>query len=149
MMAKKNKVSGRFTGFVKFIFFVYVASIIFGTLIRIPLVSDDTENISLANGYTISAYSIILDVKEDNKIDVTENITVNWKSRYHHGIYKFTPEWLQYTDKNGNTIKRKSTVSNLRSTSDPYTTDWVKKKARIKLGSASEYVSLGEKTYNI
>lgn len=149
MMAKKNKVSGRFTGFVKFIFFVYVASIIFGTLIRIPLVSDDTENISLANGYTISAYNIILDVKEDNKIDVTENITVNWKSRYHHGIYKFTPEWLQYTDKNGNTIKRKSTVSNLRSTSDPYTTDWVKKKARIKLGSASEYVSLGEKTYNI
>lgn len=149
MMAKKNKVSGRFTGFVKFIFFAYVASIIFGTLIRIPLVSDDTENISLANGYTISAYNIILDVKEDNKIDVTENITVNWKSRYHHGIYKFTPEWLQYTDKNGNTIKRKSTVSNLRSTSDPYTTDWVKKKARIKLGSASEYVSLGEKTYNI
>ena len=56
MMDKKNKVSGRFTGCVKFIFFVYVASIIFGTLIRIPLVSDDTENISLANGYTISAY---------------------------------------------------------------------------------------------
>lgn len=150
-MAKKNKVSGCFTGIVKFFFFGYLAIMIFGALIGgiTSLFSDDTENISLADGFTISAYNIILDVKEDNKIDVTENITVNWESSYHHGIYKFTPEWLQYTDKNGNTIKRKSTVSNLRSTSDPYTTDWVKKKARIKLGSASEYVSLGEKTYNI
>lgn len=151
MMAKKNKVSGGFAGIVKFFLFGWLAIIIIEALIGdiILFFSDDTENISLADGYTISAYNIILDVKEDNKIDVTENITVNWKSSYRHGIYKFTPEWLQYTDKNGNTIKRKSTVSNLRSTSDPYTTDWVKKKARIKLGSASEYVSLGEKTYNI
>ena len=150
-MAKKNKVPGCFTGIVKFFFFCYFAIMIFGALIGgiTSLFSDDTENIKLADGFTISAYNIILDVKEDNKIDVTENITVNWESSYHHGIYKFTPEWLQYTDKNGNTIKRKSTVSNLRSTSDPYTTDWVKKKARIKLGSASEYVSLGEKTYNV
>ena len=151
MMAKKIEVSGCFAGIVKFFLFGWLAITIFEVLIGgiILLFSDDTENISLADGYTISAYNIILDVKEDNKIDVTENITVNWKSSYRHGIYKFTPEWLQYTDKNGNTIKRKSTVSNLRSTSDPYTTDWVKKKARIKLGSASEYVSLGEKTYNI
>lgn len=150
-MAKKNKVPGCFTGIVKFFFFCYFAIMIFWALIGgiASLFSDDTENIKLADGFTISAYNIILDVKEDNKIDVTENITVNWESSYHHGIYKFTPEWLQYTDKNGNTIKRKSIVSNLRSTSDPYTTDWVKKKARIKLGSASEYVSLGEKTYNV
>ncbi len=150
-MAKKNKVPGCFTGIVKFFFFCYFAIMIFWALIGgiTSFFSDDTENIKLADGFTISAYNIILDVKEDNKIDVTENITVNWESSYHHGIYKFTPEWLQYTDKNGNTIKRKSTVSNLRSTSDPYTTDWVKKKARIKLGSASEYVSLGEKTYNV
>lgn len=150
-MAKKNKVPGCFTGIVRFFFFCYFAIMIFWALIGgiTSLFSDDTENIKLADGFTISAYNIILDVKEDNKIDVTENITVNWESSYHHGIYKFTPEWLQYTDKNGNTIKRKSIVSNLRSTSDPYTTDWVKKKARIKLGSASEYVSLGEKTYNV
>lgn len=150
-MAKKNKVPGCFTGIIKFFFFCYFAIMIFWALIGgiTSFFSDDTENIKLADGFTISAYNIILDVKEDNKIDVTENITVNWESSYHHGIYKFTPEWLQYTDKNGNTIKRKSTVSNLRSTSDPYTTDWVKKKARIKLGSASEYVSLGEKAYNV
>ena len=150
-MAKKKKISGFFTAIVRFFFYGYLVIMILGALIGgiEVLFSDNTENISLADGFTISAYNIILDVKEDNKIDVTENITVNWESTYHHGIYKFTPEWLQYTDKNGNTIKRKSTITNLRSTSDPYTTDWVKEKARIKLGSASEYVDLGEKTYNI
>lgn len=132
---------------VSFFFFLYAAIIVF--IVSIDNTDNDTKNIGLADGFTISAYNIILDVKEDNKIDVTENITVNWESDWHHGIYKITPEWLQYTDKNGNTIKRKSTVYNLRSTSDPYTTDYVKKKAEIKLGSASKYVSLGEKTYNI
>lgn len=151
-MSKKKKI------LIGIIIFFFFKNIIFEVIIRgiIMFISCinlffnyDTENRSIADGFTISAYNIILDVKEDNKIDVTENITVDWYSTNHHGIYKFTPEWLQYTDKNGNTIKRKSIVSNLRSTSDPYTTDWVKKKSRIKLGSASEYVSLGEKTYNI
>ena len=65
-MAKKNKVSGCFTGIVKFFFFGYLAIMIFGALIGgiTSLFSDDTENISLADGFTISAYNIILDVKE-------------------------------------------------------------------------------------
>lgn len=150
-MAKKGKVTGCISKFLNIFFFGYMAIIIFGGLFTViaPFFEDDTENISLADGFTISSYNVILDVKEDNKIDVTENITVNWESKNHHGIYKFTPEWLEYTDKKGNTIKRKSVVSNLKAIGDPYTTDLVKKKARIKIGSASKYVDLGEKTYNI
>lgn len=146
-MTKKSKILGN----VKNVFFFCCIIMILGSsfVSIISQFDDDTENINIADGFTISAYDVILDVKEDNKIDVTENITVNWEDSYHHGIYKFTPEWLQYTDKTGNTIKRKSIVTNLKSTSDVYTTDWVNKKARIKLGNDSEYVNLGEKTYNI
>ncbi len=150
-MAGRSKGQGCLNFLLRFSFLGYVAAVIMVSLISVvtALFSDDTKNLKLADGFTISSYNVILDVKVDNKIDVTENITVNWKSSNHHGIYKFIPEWLQYTDKNGNTIRRKSVVSNLRSTSDPYSTDWVKRKARIKIGSASEYVDLGERTYTI
>lgn len=150
-MAKRNKKSGCLSKIIKFIYCSVLIIIFLGSFVSgmDSLLSDDTDDIKLADGFTISAYDVILDVKEDNKIDVTENITVNWEEKYHHGIYKFTPEWLPYTDKNGKTIKRKSVVSNLRSTSDPYSIDYVKKKARIKLGSAASYVDLGEKTYSI
>ncbi len=107
------------------------------------------EEIIRADGYTISRYKVILDVKEDNKIDVTENIVINFTNPYKHGIYKFTPTWLEYTGKDGKTIKRNSKVINYRAEGDPYTLDTVKKKARIKIGSASEYVGEGEKTYII
>lgn len=107
------------------------------------------ENISLADGFTIEKYHVDLDVKEDNKIDVTENITTNFTSEYKHGIFKFTPFWSQYTGKDGKTIKRKANILNYRSIGDPYSLDTVKKKARIKIGSANEYVGIGNKTYVI
>ncbi len=109
----------------------------------------DTTETTEESGYSISKYDVILNVLPNNVIDVTENITVNWNDINHHGIYRFIPEWLEYTDKNDNTIKRKSSVRNLRSSSDPYTVDRVKKKVRIRLGNAYEYVDLGEKTYVI
>ena len=71
---------------------------------------DDTSEEAKADGFTIDSYKVILDVKEDNKVDVTEEITVNWLNTNHHGIYKFTPQWLEYTGKDGKTIKRKSIV---------------------------------------
>lgn len=150
-MARKGKVGNVLSKVFGFFFFGYLGIMILGGAFGAitSLFGSDDENLSLADGFTISKYNVVLDVKEDNKIDVTENITVNWTSKYHHGIYKFTPEWAKYTDKNGNTIKRKSIITDLRSTSDPYTTDWVKKKARIKIGDPKEYVDLGEKTYVI
>ena len=65
--------------------------------------SDDSPN-TVANGFTIEKYNVVLDVKEDNQINVTENITVNWDSNYHHGIIRFIPEWLEYTSKKGKNI---------------------------------------------
>ena len=105
------------------------------------------QNESLADGFTIEAYDVTLDVGLDNKINVTETIITNFTKNDKHGIYKFTPLWLEYTGKDGNTINRKANISNYRAIGDPYSLDTVKKKARIKIGSADKYVGYGRK-YN-
>ena len=64
-------------------------------------------NTSTADGFTISKYKVLLNVEKNNKVNVIEEITTDWYETGHHGIYKFTPEWLEYTDKNGKTHKRK------------------------------------------
>ncbi len=154
-MAKKFKIIKKFIGNIFVLLWVgYIAmacimalgAIITGTG---SLLIDDIGTEQLADGFTISAYNVLLDVKKDNKVDVTENITVDWYESYHHGIYKFTPLWLQYTGQDGNTIKRKSIVSNYRAVGEPYSLDTVKRKARIKIGSADKYVGEGKKTYVI
>ncbi len=110
---------------------------------------DEEEATKIADGFTIDKYNVVLDVKEDNKIDVTENITINFTNGFKHGIYKFTPRWYKYTSKDGKTIKRKSNIIDYRSIGDPYSLDEVKKKARIKIGSAYDYVGEGPKDYTI
>ncbi len=133
-------------------FFIYGCLVImFISLINgfVGNLNGDNDGTKLADGFTISAYNVALDVKEDNKIDVTENITVDWYEAYHHGIYKFTPIWLQYTGQDGKTVKRKANISNYEAVGEPYSIDTVKKKERIKIGSASETVGYGEKTYVI
>lgn len=102
-----------------------------------------------ADGFTINSYKIILDVKENNQVNVTENITVDWYDTNHHGIYKFIPEWLEYTDKFNNTQKRKSSIKNLSSSSDYYSVTTINNKKRIRLGDNSSFVKPGLKTYSI
>ena len=150
-MAKKGKVSGCLGSIFKFFWFGYLAIMVIGVIGSglSALFGDDTENVRLADGFNISSYNVVLDVKENNVVDVTENITVDFTYSNKHGIYKFTPEWLEYTGKDGNTIKRKSLVSDFRAVGDEYSLDTVKKKARIKIGSPDEYVGLGEKDYVI
>ena len=151
-MAKKKGSLGCLGAIFKWIWFGYLGFMIIGAIFSgIVSIFDDSddENMHLADGFDISAYNVVLDVNEDNTIEVTENLTVNFTSNYKHGIYKFTPQWLEYTGKDGETIKRKSTVTNYRAVGDEYTVDSVKKKKRIKIGSADEYVGVGEKTYVI
>ncbi len=123
-------------------------------IIGIPIIltssvggSDTTT--STADGFTIEEYKVYLDVLENNKVNVTEDITVDWYNTNHHGILKFIPEWLEYTDKNGNTIKRKANIKDLKSSSDTYSVDTVNGKTRIKLGNVNYYVDSGLKTYSI
>ena len=133
-----------------------IASVLVGTFICIffikawtsDSIGSDSSNNTVV-GFNINAYKVILDVHENNQVSVTENITVDWYNTKHHGIYKFIPEWLEYTDKNGNTIKRKSSIKNLSSSSDPYRIIPTNKKKSIRLGDVSTYVKKGQKTYSI
>ena len=108
---------------------------------------------SPADGYTIENFDLDLKVSEDNVVKVIENINLNWNETGHHGIYRFIPQWLEYTskDKKGNlkTIKRKSIIKNLRVEDENYELDTINKKKRIKIGSANETLPIGDKKYTI
>lgn len=130
------------------IFFIIIVIIIVSGIIKGDFKTDDKSSL-MSSGFDIKSYNVILDVKEDNKVYVTENITVHFKYSNKHGIYKFTPQWLEYTGRDGKIIKRKSKVKDLVAIGDPYIVDTVKKKARIKIGDPDEYVGLGDKSYTI
>ncbi len=131
------------------LYFILGLIILLIALTELKNLVEDNETTKLADGFTIEAYDIILDVGIDNKINVTENITTNFTSCSKHGIYIFTPLWLKYTGKDGKTIKRKANIENYRAINDPYTIDTVKKKERIKIGSSYITVGCGDKTYTI
>ena len=134
----------------KFFFFFYLGVALLSFLSNhSDLIFDDENNVERADGFTIESYNVVLDVEENNKVDVTENVTVGWYEEGHHGIYKFTPEWLKYTSKDGRTIQRKSVVSNYRAEGEEYSLDVVKKKQRIKIGSAAYTLERGNKDYVI
>ena len=145
-----SKIFNFFAKIFTFLFWGIWACFILGGIVSgiIETVENNTKNPVLAEGFTIEEYNVVLNVKEDNKIDVTENLTVNFTSLYKHGIYKFTPLWLKYTGKDGKTIRRKARISDYQAVGDQYSLDTVKKKARIKIGSPKAYV-VGEKTYVI
>ena len=136
----------------KYYVIVFISSFIWLPLLasisNLPINSQSGSSTTVADGFTIEGYEVILNVGIDNKVDVTENIHVNFYESGHHGIYKFTPYWLEYTGKDNKTIKRKSNIINYRSVNDPYTIDTVKKKSRIKIGSPNKTV-FGNHTYTI
>ena len=64
---------------------IYIIIMIFNSIASSLGYNEETK---VADGFEISSYNVILDVKEDNKINVTENITVDFTVSNKHGIYK-------------------------------------------------------------
>ncbi len=152
MSKKKNSlVLDIFINFVTIIFILLciIPFILIPFAFLFNVIDEFSEDVILADGFTIEAYNVVLDVNEDNKIDVTENITVNFTEIDKHGIYKFTPVWLEYTGKDEKTIKRKSILTDYQAVGENYSIDTVNKKERIKIGSSYKCVDPGEKTYVI
>ena len=131
------------------IFAIIITILMLSPIILAFIIQGGNSYNQVADGFTIEKYNVILDVNENNVVDVTEEITTNWNEAGHHGIYKFTPEWLEYTSKDGKTIKRKSVLTNYMALGEHYTIDIVKKKPRIKIGSAYKTLDLGDKEYII
>lgn len=108
--------------------YLFLICIALNLIINVAEIAKNRDYVAPADGFKISYYNVTLDVQENNIVDVTENIIVDFTSNYKHGIIKFTPEWLEYTGKNGKTIKRKSQISSLRAIEEKYSVDTIKKK---------------------
>ncbi len=105
--------------------------------------------VTRSNDFAINSFRVDLDVKVDNKVDVTEYISTEFYACQKRGIVRYIPEWLEYTDKNGNRIKRKSIIKNLRAEDDPFSLDVVNKKKRIKIGDEDTFIGCVLKDYII
>lgn len=147
MASVRNSSKSPVSRFVIAFFILFFTLPFFGSFFQ--SFSNSDSSVEVADGFTIDSYKVIMNVAEDNKIDVTEEIIVNWYEQGHHGIYKFTPQWYEYTPSDGKTIKRKSILSNYKAIGEGYTTDFVKKKPRIKIGDANTTLPLGPHTYII
>lgn len=133
-----------------FLVFGFISMAIFGVNVLINKVNrSSSTSSSPADGFTIEEYKVVMNVNESNSIDIKEYVTVNFYEGGHHGIYRFIPSWLEYTNKDGVTQSRESKLSNLRAVGDNYTIDTVSGKQRIKIGDANYTLPIGSHTYEI
>ena len=77
----------------------FLLLIILGTLLDDKMIGD--EDVSYDNTYKIERYNVDAIVNEDNVIDVTATIDVNFTGRDNHGIYYEIPYWNKYKDSEG------------------------------------------------
>ena len=101
-----------------------------------------------ADGFKIDSYDIHMIVSEDNKVEVEETIVTDWYERGHHGIYRTIPYWLEYTNKENKTNKKKANITDLES-SDKYELSEVNGRAKIKIGDPYNTLPIGKHTYKI
>lgn len=123
---------------------------LFGIMILMNF-STQGSNITSSNadGFTIEEYKVVLNIDDKNSIDVNEFITVNFYESGHHGIYRFIPQWLEYTGKDLKVLSRRGKISNLMSSDEQYVVDTVSGKKRIKIGNPNVTLPTGEHHYHI
>lgn len=125
-------------------------------LVLIPLGISIIEKNNLKNNFSyissefdIEDYNIVLDVDRDNKIDVTEQFTVNLPSgKSFNGIYKSIPLWQKY-HKNDKEIKKKAKITNLRAIGEKFVLNNTSDSIGIRIGSSRTITSSGLHTYTI
>ena len=99
-------------------------------LITIPFVTaiiqdglSSNNHSYISSEFDIEEYNVVLDVDDDNKVDVTETVTINIPSDEFNGIYKSIPIWEEYYNKDLEKSKKKIFISNLRVIGEKYVLD--------------------------
>lgn len=123
----------------------------------VPIVSKIIEENNMKNNFSyissqfdIEEYNVILDVDKNNKIDITENITINIpENEEYKGIYKVIPLWIKYYDDKGKEYKSKVEVSNLRAVGEQFILNTSTDKIGIQIGSKKVKAEPGIHTYTI
>lgn len=125
-------------------------------LIIIPFLTLIIQNILSSNNHSyissefdIEKYDVVLDVDEDNKVDVTETVTINIPSNEFNGIYKSISLWEKYYNKDLKESKKKVLISNVRVIGEKYVLDEFNDRIGIRIGSTRTKVEKGLHTYTI
>ncbi len=103
----------------------------------------------ISSEFEIEDYNVVLDVDKDNKVDVTETVTVNIPTSEYNGIYKSIPLWEEYYNKDNKKTKKKVSITNLRVIGEKFVLDKFNDKIGIRIGSTKTNVSQGLHTYTI
>lgn len=125
-------------------------------LITIPCVvlkiesNINSNNVSyLSSDFDIEKYDVVLDVDKDNKVDVTENITINIPDDNFNGIYKSIPIWQHYYNKNLEQSTKKVNITNLRAIGEKFVLYKHTDNIGIRIGSTRTNTDKGIHTYTI
>lgn len=86
------------------------------------------------NNLEITEYNVSLDVDDNNKIDVIEEITINLKEEI-NGIYKTIPTWIEYNTKDGKKSTRKIEISNVHVNGEKFFLSKNNKSYDLRIGS--------------
>lgn len=117
-------------------------------LLKIDESNSSGSSGNVADGFTIDSFDVVLDVDENQKVRVNEKIGINFYEEGHHGIYRVIPYWLKYTNKNGETDSRKSSIDNI-SVSEYYFNEAVDGKLKLRIGNSSVTLPIGIHNYDI
>lgn len=145
MIKKKNRL---YTTIFLMIWIILLILIPFG--VSIVENNNFKNNVSyISSEFNIEDYNIILDVDKDNKIDVTEQFSVNIPSgKTFNGIYKSIPLWQKYYEDNKE-VKKKVKITNLRAIGEKFVLNNTSDSIGIRIGSSRTTTNSGLHTYTI
>lgn len=120
--------------------------LLFGLFIILCLVPCKGIQASAENEYTIDSYDVDIDVNEDNVLEITETIQVNFLTEK-HGIVRDIPRVNNITRQDGSSSSIRAKISDVRC-SDPNTMSTGSKYYSIRLGEEDKVIT-GPYTYTI
>lgn len=110
---------------------------------------DKQEIDKFADSFTIEQFKVKMDVHKDNTVDVEEQILINFLDDSHHGIYRYIPYWLEYTNKEDKTTSRRYDISEIEVLDEEYHTELENGKEKITIGKSDVFVKSGVRAYII
>ena len=129
--------------------FLFAIIMIFSTN-YVAISSADNNGETIADGFVIDNYQIKMEIGKNNIAKVEETIGVNFTEEGHHGIYRIIPQWLKYTNKEGQTKSRFNKVSNLHAIDEKYYVEnIVNGKKKITMRDGDKLVPKGPHYYKI
>ena len=119
---------------------------IIAILLSLGFVSTPAFATTSAGGYTITKYHIDINVNENNVLDITEDISVNFSEK-RHGIFRKLPVYNRVTREDGSVSKNRAKITDI-AVSEQYTDSREGDYLELKIGDPDRKI-IGDKNYRI